>query len=559
VAFSRDGNTVATGGFDGTARLWNARSGAQTMLLEKRTTVVKSLAFSPTQDLLATADKLGDNIVRIWNAADGKLVRELPPEVTGIESLAFSPDGKLLVTGTTRTAQVAIWSTATWRKTQSLPVSYCTWALAFSPDGNHLACGSRESVARICSKRQQSFLESFLSAGGAEWAVTNALKGHSHYVDALAYSPDGRFLLTGSSDRTSKIWSASASRDITELHVPWNATWPYAWALKFTPDNHSIAAATAEDPYIRIWDLHTGAETMRLGPHPTYARSLDVSPDGKLLIAAADGARLWNLSTGECSLLVDQSPPLVEGVAFSPDGKSIAAARGSNAELWDVASKQLIRRIALPDGLLFRIRFSPDGKCLAATTPPTRLPCKLFVWDLGNPANPLFTKSIGDRIDQLAFSPDGQRIAVTSGRAPLVLDSKTGRELLSLGGHVDYVTAFAFSPDGARLVTATVNGSISVWDAADGRELLNLGRTAPWLYAADFSGDGRCFAVGGRRGDNGAGILVLKAFPWDTALSGDDQPAGDEPFAALKRKEFERLLTTSAQPSKTIEYSIKTK
>ena len=354
VGFDRTGELVATGGFDQTAQIWNAKTGEQVRVLEKHAAVVKSLAFSPTADLLATADKGGDDIVKIWDPKTGNKITQLPPYKWSVESLAFSPDGNTLAVGG-QDGHVYLWSVDNWRQSDDIRAGlWFIWALNFSPDGKYIACGLRNPNVQLISMETKKPIATF--------------SGHGLYVNAVSFSSDGRILLTGGSDGTIKLWPALGVQEATDISGISDGSWPHTTQTRFLPNGRAVAIVTTEDKYVRIADVATGRETIRLGPHQASVRSVDISPDGTHIAVAADGARLWDLSTGKSRLLFSENDGRVESIAFSPDGTQIALATGATAVVSDVASGRIIKSFTKHEAMLSHVCFDPTGARLLTST-----------------------------------------------------------------------------------------------------------------------------------------------------------------------------------------------
>jgi hypothetical protein len=197
LAFSPDGTTLASGGVDGSVRIWNARSGSLIHTLTGHTGEVRTLAFSTDGTTLASGagsvSGSRDYTVRIWDAGDGSLIHTLTGHTIWVTSVAWSRDGATLASGgLDRT--VRIWDARDGSLIHTLTGhTSAVQALAFSPDGTTLASGGDDHTVRIWNARSGSLI--------------HTLTGHTDSVNSVAYSPDGTTLASGGADATIRVWN----------------------------------------------------------------------------------------------------------------------------------------------------------------------------------------------------------------------------------------------------------------------------------------------------------------------------------------------------------------
>jgi WD40 repeat protein len=289
VAFRPEGRIMATGGADGDVRLWDVSQPSQPRLIKKITAsagTVDGLAFGPSGDILAAA--YDNQVVALWNVhspTQPRLFSAFPAEGPLGIAVAISPDGSVLAASGTGTA-VQLWDITTPghpRKLAALAGSAAD-ALAFSPDGNLLASGSQGDFdVRL-------------------WDVTHParpharaiLPGHTGPVDALAFSPDGHTLASGSEDDTAKLW------DLADPLQPSNiATLSghagFVKALAFSPDGQTLAGGSY-DQSVFLWNMAGAGKTVPLATLSGSAGPVAFSPDNRYVVAG-DPPKLWDIST----------------------------------------------------------------------------------------------------------------------------------------------------------------------------------------------------------------------------------------------------------------------
>jgi WD40 repeat protein/HEAT repeat protein len=272
-------------------------------------------------------------------------------------------------------------------------------------------------------------------------------------VNAVAFSPDGAWLVFANQDDTVKVWDAATGKEVFSLRGHTGAV----RCLAFSPDGKLLASA-GRDKTVKVWDLATRRPRTLRG-HGDTVRCLAFSPDGKLLASAAldRTVKVWDLAAPEEGPLTIPHPAAVTSVTFSLPGKSPGELRLASA----CAAERAVRT------------WDPrTGRLLAEP----------------------FRGYTGG-----AFSPDGARIAlVREDHTVLVLpvDPRLGQGTVPLRGHRDAIHAVAFSPDGKRLATASEDQSVRVWDPATGKELANLKGHSEGVTGVTFGRDGRVASAG---------------------------------------------------------------
>ncbi|HEY8505276.1 MAG TPA: sigma-70 family RNA polymerase sigma factor, partial [Gemmataceae bacterium] len=308
------------------------------------------LSAAYSRDGKFVAGAFGPPGVFVWDAATGNLVRDFPPGKLD-QAMAFSPDGKMLYVAS-REPSVRRFDVAAGRELEPVPGQSRSLVPAFSPDGKLFAAAGSDDKG--------TFLTLYDTAGRELWSV----RAHRSTVRDLTFTPDGKALLTGSSDGTACLWSAADGKRLLELRHP-EKSWAYAVAV--TPDGAELITGCT-DGVIRVWDAKTGRELRRIEGSRVAVRSLDVSPDGTVLASCSGSAiLLWDLRTGSPVFPIDGHLDRPEAVAFSPVAPLVATAGWDRTVLlWDAATGKELRRLTGHGQGVSALAFSPDGKLLAS-------------------------------------------------------------------------------------------------------------------------------------------------------------------------------------------------
>ncbi len=286
-----------------------------------------------------------------------------------------------------------------------------------------------------------------------------AFEGHGDYVNAVAFSPDGTMLASGSDDATARLWNVETGEELYTL----SGHEDYVNAVAFSPDGAMLASG-GYDGVVNLWNTADGALIETLDMDGAAVLALVFSPDGATLAIAADDVILWDLANAEKTATLhsaDFAAPY--GLDYNAGGTLLAAGEDSGLiRLWNPAVEQVSVTMEGHEDYVRDVAFSPDGTRLVSGSDDYTV----RVWDTTTGEQQLLLEGHTDWVRGVAWSPDGSKIASASDdRTVWIWDAETGEALAVLRGHGDWVNAVAFSPDGATVASASDDGRVLLWDA----------------------------------------------------------------------------------------------
>jgi WD40 repeat protein len=465
VAFSPDGQMIATASSDNTVKLWK-QDGTLLTTLNGHSDRVYGVAFSPDGQLIATAS--GDKTVKLWKQ-DGTLLTTINGHSNKVFGVAFSPDGQLIATAS-EDKTVKLWKQDGTLLTTFNGHSDRVSAVAFSPDGQLIATASWDKTVKLW-KRDGALLTTF--------------NGHSDKVSAVAFSPDGQLIATASWDKTVKLWKRDGA-----LLTTFNDPSGRIFGVAFSPDGDTIASA-GWDRTIKLWK-RDGTLLTTLRNHSDIVWGVAFSPDGKTIASASSDktVKLWKQDNTLLTAFNGHSAA-VWGAAFTPQGNIIATAGDDKmVKLWK-RDGTLLKTLKGHNAGVWAVTFSPDGETIASASRDKTI--KLWKRD-GTLLTTL--KGHSDVVNAVAFSPNGKIIASASDDKTVKLWRASDRTLLTtLKGHNNEVWGVTFSPDGQVIVSASRDKTVKLWKL-DGTLLTTLNGHTGGVWGVSFSPDGQIIATG---------------------------------------------------------------
>jgi WD40 repeat protein len=498
IVVSPHGDLVAAGDGDGTAWIWNTATGAVLHKLtvdtraEADNRAVYGIAFSPTMPMLATGGT--DGVVRTWNTDTGALIHEFGNQGL-VESLSFSPDGNTLAVGGDLKAVALIDPSDGSIKYQDpaqppLVQPDPVLADAFSPVG---------SGYPVMSVGSNGTVHQWGRWVGGQTLTDRPLPGKAGRVQNLAFSADGERLTAGSDDGLLRLWNPTlgqpefATADASDIQ----------YRVAFDGTGAGYASSELISGVITLWSSTTGLPAGTPLDTGSAVEGMAFRPGTQqLVVAVKDALQLWDANSRKLVSTLHPSQGPLGTLAVSRDGLIAATGDGGDVEIWNADTEARTHLLTTHFDKVTGVNFSGDGRRLAVigyvgtgkpdgSVDPT---VRIFEPASGAPITSISTP----KADRVALNPDGHRL-VTGGidGSVLLWNTDTGKLDHTQPGHIGEVNAVAFSPDGTYIASGGDDSSLRMSDAASGKA---IGKSMTMVYSVDslaFSPDGRRLVTGG--------------------------------------------------------------
>ena len=500
VAFHPFGSLAGTVGLDGRLELWDPDDGSHVVTLHDGGFGLSALAFSPNGRTVAAAG-WDDRVLR-WDLTTGQpgepLLLADDSEVIrdgAVTALIYSPDGSTLYAGTDLDHVVAFDCASGARRVIRRLHTGAITSLALSLDGQLLVTGSADHSALIWDAAQGEPLAHLFDHEAPVWAV--------------ALSPVAHIVATGSDDGRVAVFDRLSGELLWQARDHQGAV----TCLAFSPDGSTLVSGSS-DRTLHVWDANSGLSLATINGHRNEVTALafDITP-GRMATVDIDGAlHFWDTQDqGGRSTMTGHSAQITAFVSSPQSSLAVSTALDGRMHVWDTAARLPLSARELSHQGPTALALSTDGTRLASAdgSEGRGRDHPITLWDLSDPSDPLqLPRSLSGHmqaVSALAFSPDRTLLASASrDRTVRVWDSEAGLLLHVLSGHLGQVLSVAFHPQRSQLISGGFDESVRLWDTKTGEELATVQALGSQVSALAYSPNGQLLAVG-----SGGGGLSL--------------------------------------------------
>jgi WD40 repeat protein len=527
--FSPNGKFIASKIGDNLV-IWDLQSEKEISRIElEESRIMRIATFLPDGRYIAMS--LKNNIISVRDVFTKQEVKKLEGAKGWVDSISSSPDGKYIVASRGLRSERAIvkgeqpyegsivlWDYETGKKLWERDSNGKTMFVCFSPDGKSIAVRTYTSnVILLLDAANGNQLKSFsghsgsvrsinfspdgkyLLSGGTDatirlWNVASGkeikqLIGHSSSLITALFSPDGKNIISSSRDETIRLWSAASGKEIRRLERVCRAFYSAA----FSPSGDHIISVS-NDNFLRLWDVQSGKQIKSFQGNTDKVFTAMFSPDGKYIVSSAvnNGIILLDALSGKKIKTFSGHTDFISSAVFTPDSKNIVS--GSNDKtirIWDVSSGRELQKFAVQNTGIISVSVSPDGQYIVSCgfgNGESRTHMKL--WSISTGKEILEYKGYSAET-AASFSPDSKFVISRKSRVAAAFIITKEVYDRAFHGHTDRVNSVHCSPDGKKIVTGSSDRTVRLWDFTSAKEMSILtGHTASVTSVA-FSPDGK--------------------------------------------------------------------
>ncbi|MCY4401730.1 MAG: sigma-70 family RNA polymerase sigma factor [Candidatus Poribacteria bacterium] len=451
VVFSPDGEMLAShGNRDGNLYLWDAHTGEFLHSLTGHDGDVNCITFSPDGKTLASGGE--DGTIRLWKTYTGQMMKtiEVTSGLHGIKSIVFVPNENIIINTNYGDDKIKFWDCASNELLYTInSPPETTYHMVVSPDGMTLVNAGSDGTIQFWDV--------------ATLTSIRTLHGYAEMFRDMSYSPDGNILATVSTGPSLRLWDPNSGR-LKTTYYPGSVS---ITSIDYAPDGVTLACAPGPNEYdtVYLFNTETGEQGRVFNGDYDGFESVAISPIGNILAGGDNSGNiyLWDVFTGEIIRILKWHGDIVRTLSFSPDGKLLVGTSDSGTRFWDIVTGETFKDFAS-----VYITLSPSWeKFVCVDWGKNGL---MQFWNMGED-EPIKTITTEERTYFQTYSPDGSEIVgIGPGNNITFWDADSLKVIHSIAdGHKksaksEGVWFVRYSPDGGSVATAGWDSTVLLWD-----------------------------------------------------------------------------------------------
>ncbi|WP_372368853.1 DUF4062 domain-containing protein [Candidatus Uabimicrobium sp. HlEnr_7] len=470
---------------------------------------INDIAFSPDGETMVSTGGLYDMKLRVWDVASGECFQILAGHQAAVSKARYTFNGKQIISSG-RDGLIKIWDAKSGE---------CYETIDQSP--NKIECLDVNEKLWVCAGREDNAISIFSIESRNK---IKSLYGHEDWVKSVAFHPTKKLLVSGSRDKTVRIWNLESNEEIAQFTHD-----AEVWSVVFHPTENKVISSS-RDKSIRIWNLDDNiCEKTLLGHTVGGVNDIDISPCGNYLASGGEDKhiRVWNFHSGECISVLHGHQARLHGVSFSPKGKYLAScSKDKSVCLWNLKKKATLKQNDEHQDKISEINWQKPHYFLSASWDST-----VKMWKENGELAKTFKVDSG-RVNSLIYDKDSEKIIAAgndrniyiwnsnntkiihskhkSGITSLSLsknkkylisssrdkfihlwDLDSGERLQRYSGHEDWVQKALFHPNNSQIASCSKDTTIRIWSVDSGECLFALREHKKWVRDIDYSPDGK--------------------------------------------------------------------